>query len=236
MNNMYRYCLSSFLELIKTYLSCNDNKNFDSEKLKNEMLTETFSFLGKSIFKRDRYAFSLHLIYHTKVDNWNQNIWNAFIGNFVGISSKLRPDYPNWADIQQQEDFIQAYQLCQDFLRKLRLDNEVWSVWASSEKCEICFPESIQITGPEKLLLIKIFRPDRLMDAIAQYCYDQLGINSLEDDVSDLATLLEKETLRDRPILIITEGMDIGMELANLAGNTIGKERYVLYYFSCLVF
>ena len=226
---MYRFSLSTFMTLFQANLRDSQSKKTGQQKshlcnLQYSLLRKCFLHVGRSLFKKDRPLFALHLIRGMKVGTWDKNSWNVFTGRLVGTSLENGPKCPSWAEAERKNDFLSLCQHCPNVVKTLDLENSKWQSWARNSKNENCFPTSIRISAFEKLLVIKTFRPDRLMDAITKYCCEELSIDSLTPGGHILAQIWEETKNTNKPVLLITQGADPSHEIEELANKTVGKE------------
>ena len=230
---MYRFSLSSFIAFFERHLRNSYKKEDKTQELrmrnlKTSLLSNCFSFIGKSLFKSDRVTFAVYLVHGMGVSEWDEKSWDAFIGRLGGKLHDKSVKYPSWVHHERQEDFLTLYQHCPEIIETLHIENEAWREWVEKVDCENCFPSSIVLSSIERLIMIKTFRPDRLINALRNYCNYELGLDSLTLDTSGLVHAWEETKSTRDPILLITNGGDQGTELKELAEKIVGKQRLVI--------
>lgn len=238
-NNMYRFSLASFLRLFKrAFHNKQDAGNVELRirALKNTVQGLVYEHVCRSLFKADRLMFALHMVYGVHPKLFQDNEWEAFIGQFIGQSSALRrqesyrDSTPSWTDSERgpalnilQTNFPTLY-------NTLDLkNNDTWSRFARSSQCEKEFPPIVlkKITPFQQLLVIQALRPDRLQSAMEQFASISLGLKELSPSTLNFKRLFSADTMATEPILvIISPGADPSQEIQELAETVVGSQHF----------
>ena len=123
---------------------------------------------------------------------------------------------------QEQWDGLLALSQCQRFT-DLHVDVEKrlkrWKDWASAERPEEeRLPGDARYLGPfERMLIVKVLRPDRLAAAAERFCADLLGAGFVSSPPVSLMELM-RDTTRVTPVLfMVPPGSDPLKDLESLA-------------------
>lgn len=231
-NNMYMFCLPSFNRLFCLNLQTDTAGASDEERigsLSDDLVLAVFHYVSRSLFKADRLMFGLHMIHCMKPGLFQPNEWQFFTGELVTDGDTSSRDIPQWATSDRHKAAGSLATTFPDLVQKLNLhDGGLWGEWATSMRCEECFPSSLRdsISPFQQLMVLSVFRPDRFLTAINNYVCQTLGVQSMSPPPLNYASLVE-ETSADEPILFIaTAGADPTAELEDFAIKTVGKDSF----------
>ncbi|KAI9332693.1 dynein heavy chain and region D6 of dynein motor-domain-containing protein [Obelidium mucronatum] len=234
-NHMYQFSLSSFLRIFEKALKFEGSASKDGTELRLKLLISeleklTFRYVSRSLFKVDRQMFALHLIFKQHSNMFDAKEWGLFAGQVLDADDDAKGDYPKWVPNDRKAHFKQLKTISAEVYDAFGFsDSEAWTNWMSSRSCEVDFPPSMskRISTFQKLLLVKLLRPDRLMSAMAMFSCTVLGVSSLSPKALNFKKLFEDETVANEPILFITTpGADPSQELRDYAIQEIGADNY----------
>ena len=188
---MYKYSLPMFLELFR--------KTLDAKQLGHAPAAErirmlapllqqlVFGSVSRSLFKRDRLTYALHLIHMLHPQQFGKGEWELFTGNVI-VAGTAAPPLPSWAQPERGPTFAALVHAMPSLAQQLQTDAGSWSRWGTSEKCEMEFPLSMpnNTTQFHKILLIQALRPERLDSALFAFVTTTLSIPSLSPASSSL--------------------------------------------------
>ena len=221
MNHFYRYSLEDFNAVfsitLTTFYKTIKKEGIDLAKY---MIREIILTFVSSISKHDRLFYFLHMINGVKTSTWDNERWKLFIAlSQNDLDPTLAPtSFPEWLPevLRRPLNIIQIH--CPGLLPE-HLDSKEWACWFQSDDCYSNFPG--KICPEDRLLLVKMLRPDNLSTAISKYCCDVLGIETLTPRSETLAQHWNKN-LKSNPfpvLLITTDGCDPGNEIRDLAST-----------------
>jgi dynein heavy chain 2 len=244
-NHMYQFSLNSFLILFKQALSSSSSsssadassssdrkgKSSTEERLKlliADMEIRVLYYVGRALFKADRPMFALHLVHSMHSDHFQPKEWEIFTGAYVASVNEAMPrSYPSWAPSERKDAFRLVLEQLPHLINSLDLDNtSKWTRFSTSLEAERDFPSLKGITAFQKVLIIQIFRPDRLQSAILQFCMDLLRIDSISPPPISLSSLFDEINAMIPLLLISSPGADASKELQEYAAKTIGIGNY----------
>ena len=238
LNNMYRFSLTSFLRLFqRAFQNKQDAGNVELRirALKNTLQSHVYEYVCRSLFKADRLMFALHMVHGMHPTLFQENEWEAFIGQLVGQTAlrrqeSFRESTPSWCDPERGAAISMLKTNFPTLCNTLDLkSSDTWSKFARSSQCEKEFPPGIlkRITPFQQLLVIQAFRPDRLQSAMEQFATRSLGLKELAPSTLNFKRLYISDTLATEPILVvISPGADPSQEIQELAESVVGSERY----------
>lgn len=117
------------------------------------------------------------------------------------------------------------------------LENEViscesdWEAYAvGREPYEDCFNTipcdyDKRLTAFEKLLLVKIFRPEKIADAISMYLETELGKDFSSNPVSSIESLFQASDSGTPIIFVLSQGVDPSQQIMDYAKKQPGGEN-----------
>jgi hypothetical protein len=183
----------------------------------------TLTFVS-SINKEDHVTYFQHIVHGMKSELWKDKMWDLFITtSFSSVDTEIASGFPSWVQPNIKQSFISLRRNFPKFAEE-SFDSASWEKWAKSEDCYSNFP--IQVSTEERLLLIKILRPDNLINAIVKYCCNEIGVESLSP-ISETLSQHWNENLAASllPIMLVTmKEADPGNEIRALAGKL--QRRY----------
>jgi len=181
------------------------------------------------LFKADRLMFALHVVHGMRLEDFEENEWEVFVGDIVDTSKEDPADFPEWANSDRKSAFRLLVNNLGDFIPGLDLaDKATWQKFGRSAKCEKHFPAKLagSTTPFQQLLLCQALRPDRLQSAMDKYACETLKLNSVAPPPMNLARLAELMDSMTPILMITTTGVDPTKDVANLANETVGAENF----------
>ena len=184
-NPMYRYSLPMFLALFKKALAAKELEHAQEEertKALGPLLTRlVFGSVSRSLFKRDRLTYAVHLVHLLHPHLFGEHEWELLSGTLLvdgggaGVAS-----LPPWASPDRAPAFASLAAALPATAQALDLQNGQWAQWAASDKCEAEFPPSLppSVTPFQRVLAVQALRPDRLYSALLHFASTSMGISS----------------------------------------------------------
>jgi dynein heavy chain 2 len=231
-NHMYQFSLASFLSLFKFSLAAEQSKAKNTEERLNLLIADievrVLYFVGRALFKSDRPMFALHLVRYMHADHFQPKEWEVFTGTLVASVSEAMPKaYPGWAPSERKDAFRLLSEQLPHLINSLELENgSKWQRFATSPEAERDLPALKAVTQFQRVLIIQVFRPDRLQSAILQFCMDLLRIESISPPPLSLTTLFEEISAAIPLLLVSSPGADPSKELQEYAAKTVGAGNY----------
>ncbi|OMJ92391.1 hypothetical protein SteCoe_4833 [Stentor coeruleus] len=231
-NNMYQFSLVSFIKLFNKALLANVTSSSLAEKLeklRRNLVKLIFVNVCRAIFKADILMFGLHFCRFTKGDLFEPNEWE-FLKGEVAASGDAGRLFPLWASEDRRDEFGMLAATLPKVINYIQLDNNnIWEPWGKSGTCEKEFPSSVssKMTSFQKLLLVKVLRPDRLESAMHLFVCEALGESDVSPPPLSLMDVYRNETIATEPILfIVSPGSDPTKELEEFAEAVVGRDKF----------
>ena len=231
-NNMYQFSLVSFLKLFNKALSTQVTSSTlpeKLEKLRKNLVKYVFLNVCRAIFKADQLMFGLHFIKFTKPEVFEPNEWE-FLKGEVAASGDAGRLFPQWASPDRRDEFGMLAATLPKIVNYIQLDNDsYWEPWGASASCEKEFPAAVQskLTPFQKLLLVKVLRPDRLETAMHNFVAEALGETDIAPPPLSLMEVYRSESIAAEPVLfIVSPGSDPTKELEEFAEGVVGRDKF----------
>ena len=230
-NNMYQFSLVSFLKLFNKALSSqvtSANLVEKLEKLRRNLVRYLFFHVCRAIFKADQMMFGIHFVRFTRPEIFEANEWE-FLKGEVAASGDAGRLFPSWASEDRRDEFGMLAATLPKLINSLQLDSSMWDGWGRSSTCEKEFPSAVMSkTSPfQKMLLVKVLRPDRLESAMHLFVSEALGESDIAPPPLSLLEIYKSESTNTEPILfIVSPGSDPTKELEEFAESQIGREKF----------
>lgn len=158
---------------------------------------------------------------------FQKNEWELFLGTATDSGNESHP--PSWCPAISQEKYKIFSSNFPAMVSNLNFQAGGWREWLKSPNCESKFPqEADSISEFQKVLLIQIFRPERLETCLNNF--SQKAFNNIESFTSNFSfgRVYKEQSSPSVPILfIISGGSDPSRELEEHATKTIGKEKFL---------
>lgn len=203
---------------LKTFDEFKHNGDLGSHIIRTIALT-----FVSSISKSDRIVYYYHIIDSLKSNCWRKNNWDLLTGCLMDMenlnSMHENNEGPQWLTKDMQKPFNTLKKYCPEVIPP-NLDSERWKSWSQSDDCFSNFP--FKSSSEDRLLFVKMLRPDNFPTAIMKYCCDQLGVETLSPISKTLAQHFDRNIkVSSLPILIITmDSNDPENEIRNLAESS----------------
>ena len=222
---VYQYSLPMFLELFKRALAARQLANAapaERTRLLSPLLQQlVFGSVSRSLFKRDRLTYAMHLIHLLHPNLFGDGEWELFTGKVLVAGGGTGAGLPRWAHADRGPAFA-ALQQALPQLSNLPFADPQWERWSTSDRCEVDFPSNLPgtTTAFQKILLIQALRPEKLQSALLMFVTSTLTIPSLTPASSALTEIYSQDSTATIPILMVTTvGADPTQELEEFANR-----------------
>ena len=242
-NNMYDFSLPTFTSLFNANLrsqpqlteaAAGSEDGARIERMVDGLKLSVFGYVTRSLFKADRLMFALHLLHCLHPQQFAPREWEFFIDTLVVDQREAEtaaPPLPAHFASSASSSYQTFAAAFPHLLRSLRLSDEPsWGRWARSPRPELEFPV-VQgergLSAFQRLLVVKMLRPDRLQSAMTAYVCEAIGVSSVSPPPFSLSRLCE-EVSNAQPVLFVCEGgADPTSELEDFADRTVGRASLV---------
>ncbi|KAH8057484.1 dynein light chain binding protein [Aureococcus anophagefferens] len=218
-NAMYETSLDSFLGVFNGAL---DNAKRDvvlDSRLKNMMesvMREIYDYTCTGIFERHKLMFAFQMT--CQVQDGDGNLvrpeLDAFLKGDTGLDAPKRPSPVPWLGAASWKDLL-ALCAMGDHFDALRRDFEAhtdtWKAWYDLEAPEsVDFPDghSDGLTPLQKLCVMRVFRADRVYNAVKLYVIASIGEKYVQPPVLDYGRIFAQSNERSPMVFILSPGAD----------------------------
>jgi len=227
---MYQYSLQYFKQLFKFNIE-ESEKNDDVEARVRTIIDvcteEIFFNICRGLFEKDKLLFAFmiaaNVLRHDK--KIQEENWSFFVmGSGVMDSSHIE-DYPGglwmdrtrWVEINELDSRTEIFR----GLAKSVIEKEAeWKEYCGAEKPHLLtMPEGYteKLSSFQKVLLLKILRPEKLVFTVPEFISDNLGPSYVESQPFDLAKPFAASNPTTPIIFILSTGADPSPYLFKLA-------------------
>ena len=225
-NHMYAFSLQEFMKVFQSNLknSTSQTPKEFTQELAVHLLKGAFLRFGCALQKKDKLAFALHML--SKQEGVFQENELEFLLDRVE-AAEAKVSLPSWASEDCNQPFMKLSAVFPALVRGLKFEQPEWRAWAAEPECEKKFPSSMMLRPIQKVLLVKVFREDRLQDALEIFCCACLTISNLNEGAGNVTSIYAAEPSTDTPILFITSvGSDPSKDIEDFAVATVGKDKF----------
>ncbi|KNC47878.1 cytoplasmic dynein 2 heavy chain 1 [Thecamonas trahens ATCC 50062] len=233
LNAMYAFSLGSFVELFHEALgaevSGGAGAGIDGRllRLQSTLLRLVHKYVSASLFKEDRLGFELHLVHGLRPELFLEGEWELLVSGGTGMGGSGSGPVPSWVPAKRASHFAALRARVPSLVSAAELsESAMWSPWNATTEAEARWPEVVARAGlswVQKLLLLLVFRPDRLLTGMRAFVDSVLSLGS--SDV-ELRSVAERVGGLRPALLVATAGADPSVELEALAGEVVGARRY----------
>jgi len=228
LSNMYCFSLAEFTKVFKSNLKSARGgaspKEF-IEELNHSLFRATFTRFGFALQKKDKLSFALHLL--TRYSGaYLEHELDFLLDRANPPESKQ--SLPSWANSESLPQFSKLNSLFPALVKGLKFEKEEWRQWSVAQECEKAFPPGILLKPAQKVLLVKVFREDRLQNALEDFACQSLGLNNLNEVVNSVSVVYAIESAPETPVLFVTSvGSDPSSDIEEFAYTSVGRDKFV---------
>jgi dynein heavy chain len=176
-----------------------------------------FSFVRRGLFEKHKLIFTTMLCFKIMIST--KDLKFDDYQNFIIPKKPLNVNYPENENIksyvteaQYKEckglEYIEKYQgICDSLLS----EHITWKTWISKEKVEdedLPSKNFIGVTPFQKLMLIKILRPDRVSYALKAFLIQQMGLQYTEQPAFKFNEVFEESNKNSPIFFVLFPGVD----------------------------
>ena len=232
-DSMYEYSLMYFLDLVEESIENSKKSSIFKERLSNiyeHFMHMLYNNISRSIFVKDKLIFSFLILKRLKELEENNDIKNdLFRFLLTGVLStpknyRKKPDV-EWINEKSWQELLQISLIDEKFENlPFHFENnlEEWEkITFVNNLDEFKIPNifSNLLTDFDKLIIYKIFRPDKLVIEIKKYIKKNLGEKFVTPPQFDLDSIFTETSSRTPILFILTPGIDPFINLKKLSEN-----------------
>ncbi|XP_071052662.1 dynein axonemal heavy chain 7-like isoform X1 [Onthophagus taurus] len=213
---MYQYSLVWFMNLFKGTID--NTERVDDVQIRLQDLQKHFTYslyvnICRSLFEKDKLLFALLLTINLMKSRGEVNIaeWMFFLTGGVGLDNPYQNPsgwlvQKSWDELCRADDFPALKGLRQHFTDNLK----AWRVvFDSVEPHHVPLPGKFSnVSDIEKLLLVRVIRPDKVVPAVQDFVEKHIGKPYIEPPPFDLPSSYADSHCTVPLIFVLTPGAD----------------------------
>jgi len=230
---MYQYSLGWFVNLYLKSIA-ESEKSDDLEKrceiLNDHFTRSVYKNVCRSLFEKDKllFAFILTIALEKTKGNLKDTVWRFLLTGGVGMSTIPNPA-PSWMGERSWGEIVRTSDAGSDQLAGLNKHvsehTDEWKkLYDSSSPQDHVFPAPFdKTTGLEKMIIIRCFRPDKIVPAVQDYISGIMGTYFIEPPPFDLAACYADSTQITPLIFVLSPGADPMAALQKISMEITGQ-------------
>ncbi|CAL8305136.1 unnamed protein product [Lota lota] len=214
---MYQYSLSWFINLYLQSIAQSAKSEDLTERIANIVRHFTLSMyknVCRSLFEKDKLLFSLLLtvgIMQSK-GRVDDGVWRFLLTGGVALDNPHPNPAPEWLSDKSWSEIVRASKLQNlgGFFEHVRDHISLWkTVYDSGRPQEEPLPDQwAALAGMARMVVLRCFRPDKLVPAVQQFIVDNMGRAFIEPPTFDLAGSYSDSNCCSPLIFVLSPGSD----------------------------
>nr|XP_014349786.1 PREDICTED: dynein heavy chain 3, axonemal [Latimeria chalumnae] len=214
---MYQYSLTWFINLYVHSIAHSKTSDDLQERIEN--ITEHFTInaynnICRSLFEKDKLLFSLLLTVGMmkgkgKIDD---DEWRFLLTGGVALDNPHPNPAPEWLSDKAWGEIVRASNLktLSGFMDHVKENLLKWkTIYDSAKPHEEKFPDHWRtLSGMECLVVLRCFRPDKVIPAIQEFIVDNMGKIFIEPPTFDLAGSFNDSNCCAPLVFVLSPGAD----------------------------
>lgn len=231
-SEMYEYSLTSFLMVFNTSLKDARKDSILENRLRSiidKLTLNVYDYTCLGIFEVHKlmFSFQMTLAIQEGEDMLNKNQLEFFLkGNTSLEETEEEKPYlwvstSGWKDMQRLEAVGDEFK---GIIQDLHSNGDEWKAWYDTEKPEIEeLPGKFsKLNSFEILIILRIFRPDRIINGVKKFIIEQNRNNShfVKAPAINYMKIYQQSSEKSPIVFILSPGADPLSDVANLAEET----------------
>ncbi|CAG5890787.1 unnamed protein product [Menidia menidia] len=214
---MYQYSLTWFINLYLCSISDSRKSDNVSERIDNIVEHFTLSIYNnvcRSLFEKDKLLFSLLLtvgIMQGKGQVEDQ-VWRFLLTGGIALDNPHPNPAPEWLTDKSWSEVVRASKLpnLAGFFMHVQKNTSKWkNLYDSGKPHEEQLPDEwSNLVGLDRMVVIRCFRPDKLVPAVQDFIVDNMGQAYIEPPTFDLAGSYKDSNSCSPLIFVLSPGSD----------------------------
>lgn len=229
-NSMYEYSLQSYMVVFNNALKNSKPDNVLTQRLKfirDKLTYLVYEFVCMGIFEKHKLMFSFQMT--TMImegdKDLDKNELDFFLkGNTSLESVEAKPfkwmTQTGWKDAKRLTELSGVWKT---LLEDIRENEKVWKSWQDEEDPEsnpnLPCGYSQKLTKFQELLLIRVFRTDRVVNAVKGFIMHQMNDSYIKSPPRNYDNIYKQSTEKTPIVLILSPGADPEGDVRQLIEN-----------------
>uniref|UniRef100_A0A8D0CCX0 Dynein axonemal heavy chain 3 n=1 Tax=Scleropages formosus TaxID=113540 RepID=A0A8D0CCX0_SCLFO len=214
---MYQYSLTWFINLYVQSIA----QSLKSEELLTRIdniidhfTVSIYNNVCRSLFEKDKLLFSLLLTVGImqgkgKVDN---EVWRFLLTGGIALDNPYPNPAPEWLSEKSWSEIVRASKLKNlgGLFEHVRANIPKWKkIYDSGRPHEEKLPDKWSVlVGMDRMVVLRCFRPDKLVPAVQEFITDNIGRTFIEPPTFDLAGSYKDSNCCSPLIFVLSPGSD----------------------------
>lgn len=214
---MYQYSLTWFVALYINSIALSATSDIVEERIDNIVAHFTLSIyknVCRSLFEKDKLLFSLLLTVGIMQGKGqvDELTWRFLLTGGIALDNPYPNPAPEWLSAKSWSEIVRASNLpnLDGLFEHVQENITSWKIlYDSSTPQDESFPDHWkELTGMSKMIVIRCFRPDKLIPAVQTFVVDNMGQCFIEPPNFDLAGTYEDSNCCSPLIFVLSPGTD----------------------------
>ncbi|XP_053190892.1 dynein axonemal heavy chain 3 [Scomber japonicus] len=214
---MYQYSLTWFINLYLCSIAKSLKSDDVTERIDNILEHFTLSIYNnvcRSLFEKDKLLFSLLLTVGImqgkgQVDD---QVWRFLLTGGIALDNPYTNPAPEWLSDKSWSEIVRASKLpnLAGFFEHVQDNIPKWKkLYDSGKPHEEYLPDQwSDLLGMDRMIVIRCFRPDKLVPAVQDFIVDNMGQAYIEPPTFDLAGSYNDSNCCSPLIFVLSPGSD----------------------------
>lgn len=214
---MYQYSLTWFVNLYVNSIANSDSSDDVKERIFNIVDHFTLSIyknVCRSLFEKDKLLFSLLLTVGIMQGKGqiDEQVWRFLLTGGIALDNPYPNPAPEWLSVKSWSEIVRASDLpnLSGFFQHVQDNISMWKVFYDSGKPhEETLPDQwSELVGMDRMVVIRCFRPDKLIPAVQEFVMANMGQAYIEPPNFDLAGTYKDSNCCSPLIFVLSPGTD----------------------------
>ncbi|XP_039631019.1 dynein heavy chain 3, axonemal [Polypterus senegalus] len=214
---MYQYSLTWFINLY-VHSIAHSRKTEDLqgriENIIDHFTVSIYNNVCRSLFEKDKLLFSLLLTVGIlkgkgKVDD---QVWRFLLTGGVALDNPHPNPAPDWLSDKSWSEIVRASNLpnLRGLMEHVQANIPNWKrIYDSAKPHEETFPDEwAGLIGMDRMVVLRCFRPDKIIPAVQEFITDNMGSTFIEPPTFDLAGSYDDSNCCAPLIFVLSPGAD----------------------------
>ncbi|XP_071960977.1 dynein axonemal heavy chain 3-like [Antedon mediterranea] len=222
--NLYSQSISDTKDMTSTdaagFPSISDTPPSNELEVRIDNLNSYFTFniyqnICRSLFEKDKLLFSFILCISLAKGRGeiDDNEWRFLLTGGVALENPFPNPEPSWLSDKSWSEVVRVSTLAgfEDLMMHVRANLSDWKKLYDSpspQTCRIPDPWHQKITDIQKLIILRIIRPDKIVPAVQNFIVSRMGQAYIEPPTFDLAKSYADSNYATPLIFILSPGAD----------------------------
>ncbi|MGH0124048.1 UNVERIFIED_CONTAM: hypothetical protein FKN15_034456 [Acipenser sinensis] len=214
---MYQYSLTWFINLYIQSIANSKTSEVLLKRINNIIAHFTNSIYNnvcRSLFEKDKLLFSLLLTIGimTGKGNVNDQLWRFLLTGGIALENPHPNPAPDWLSDKSWSEIVRASSMesLRGLMEHVRSNIPKWKeIYDSARPHEEKFPDEWSILkGMERMVVLRCFRPDKIIPAVQEFITDNMGRTYIEPPTFDLVGSYNDSNCCAPLIFVLSPGAD----------------------------